>query len=149
MIVTPSAWNSVPPLMLEIRKCVTSAPSLACRSRTIAPDWVSSTVTKPGTIGVSPTGVIVIVEVATPDCAATVVPSCDDSTLKEPGAVAFAGGKEGLTRGPYTLIRPVEDGEPEVLGRGQYLSLWRFEDGRFKVYLDTGAPDPPEAELLD
>ena len=82
-----------------------------------------------------------------------------DAPLFEPGgirlrwepaaAVVFAGGREGLTRGPYMLIRPVEDGEPEVLGRGQYLSLWRWEDGRFKVYLDTGAPDPPETRLLD
>jgi ketosteroid isomerase-like protein len=64
-------------------------------------------------------------------------------------AVAFAGGREGLTRGRYTLIRPQEDGEPEVAGRGAYLTLWRLEDGRFKVYLDTGAPDPPEGKLID
>ena len=50
--------------MLLILKCVTSALSFALRLRTIAPDCVSSKVVMLAAWGVSPTGVIVIVEVA-------------------------------------------------------------------------------------
>ena len=45
--------------MLLILKCVTSAPSLALRLMTIAPDCVSSSVVMFAGCGVSPTGVIV------------------------------------------------------------------------------------------
>ena len=83
------------------------------------------------------------------------------SQLFEPGglrlrwepteAVAFTGGGGGMTRGRYRLQReePAEDGSPEIVGEGTYLTLWRFEDGRLKVYLDTGAPDPPSEKLID
>jgi hypothetical protein len=55
-----------------------------------------------------------------------------------------------MTRGRYTLIRPAQfDGDPEVVGRGNYLTLWRLEGGRYKVYLDTGAADSPADELID
>ena len=79
-----------------------------------------------------------------------------DAALFEPGglrlrwepqeAVAFELGDGGITRGSYTLIR---DGESEIVERGTYLTLWRNEDGRFKVSLDTGAPDLPILELID
>ena len=83
-----------------------------------------------------------------------------DASLFEPGglrlrwepqqAVAFAGGREGLTRGRYTLVRPGEDGEePEIVDRGSYLTLWRLERGRYRVYLDTGASDPRPVDLVD
>ena len=44
------------------------------------------------TCGVSPTGVMVIVEVAAELWAATVVPSSDDSTSKLPAVLLFASG---------------------------------------------------------
>jgi ketosteroid isomerase-like protein len=80
-----------------------------------------------------------------------------DAPLFEPGglrlrwepteAIAFAGNSNGMTRGRYKLISETEP--TEVLGEGTYLTLWRREDGRLKVYLDTGAPDPPPEALLD
>ncbi len=84
-----------------------------------------------------------------------------DAPLFEPGglrlrwepteAVAFTGGEGGMTRGRYTLSRdtPAGDGGPDVVAEGTYLTLWRREDGRFKVYFDTGAPDPPLETLID
>ncbi len=70
--------------MLLILKCVTSAPSAALRLMTMAPDCASSSVVMFAACGVSPTGVTVIVEVATPLWAATVEPSSEDSTSKLP-----------------------------------------------------------------
>jgi len=73
-----------------------------------------------------------------------------DAPLFEPGglrlrwepteAVAFTGGESGMTRGLFTLNRDTSagDGGPDIVARGAYLTLWRREDGRFKVYLDTG-----------
>jgi ketosteroid isomerase-like protein len=84
-----------------------------------------------------------------------------DAALFEPGglrlrwepreAVAFDTRTSGMTRGRYELIReqPGADGRPEVVGAGSYMTLWRRENGRLKVYLDTGAPDPPSGKLLD
>ena len=80
-----------------------------------------------------------------------------DAPLFEPGglrlrwepteAIALAGNDSGMTRGRYKLI---SDTDPaEVVGEGTYLTLWRREDGRLKVYLDTGAPDPEPEALLD
>jgi len=92
MAVLPSAWKSVPLLMPLTRKWLTSPPSVGCRSATIRPVWVSSIVVMSATTGVSPTGVTVMVEVATADCAATLVPSSDDCTPKLPSAVTFESG---------------------------------------------------------
>ncbi len=64
-------------------------------------------------------------------------------------AVSFAGGREGLTRGRYTLVLPVGDGEEsEVVDRGSYLTLWRLEGGRYRVYLDVGSPDSGPEDLI-
>ena len=84
-----------------------------------------------------------------------------DAALFEPGglrlrwepaeAFAFTGGQGGMTRGRYTLIRnaSADAGGPDIVGAGTYMTLWRRENGRLKVYLDTGAPDPPQGALLD
>ena len=53
----------------------------------------------------------------------------------------FDDRDHGFTRGRYRLERSGGD-EVEVLSRGTYLSLWRFEDGAWKVILDTGTQDP-------
>jgi ketosteroid isomerase-like protein len=84
-----------------------------------------------------------------------------DAQLFEPGglrlrwepveAIAFSGGEGGMTRGRYTLSRDASsgDGRPDIVAEGTYLTLWRREDGRFKVYLDTDAPDLPLEALID
>ncbi|NIM01759.1 MAG: DUF4440 domain-containing protein [Acidobacteria bacterium] len=84
-----------------------------------------------------------------------------DAALFEPGglrlrwepreAVAFEDRSSGMTRGRYKLMRetPGEDGRPDPVSEGTYMTLWRREDGRLKVYLDTGASDPPSGKLLD
>jgi len=92
MAVLPSAWKRVPLVMPLMRKWLTSAPSVACRSTTIKAVWVSSSVVMSGTTGVSPTGVTVMVEVATPLWAATFVPSSDDSTPKLPARLVCRSG---------------------------------------------------------
>jgi ketosteroid isomerase-like protein len=71
-------------------------------------------------------------------------PLFEDGTLRlswEPTAAGlYDGGSHGFTVGSYTLSRREGDDET-VLSRGTYLTLWRLEEGRFKVYLDTGAAD--------
>lgn len=50
------------------------------------------------------------------------------------------GGELGITRGPYTLTRIGEDGEP-VSESGRFASVWRrLEDGSWRVIFDTGCP---------
>ena len=84
-----------------------------------------------------------------------------DAPLFEPGglrlrwepaeAFAFTGGNGGMTRGRYTLSHdtPAGEGAGDIVAEGTYLTLWRRENGRFKVYLDTGAPDLPLEALID
>ncbi|MEW6071992.1 MAG: nuclear transport factor 2 family protein [Planctomycetota bacterium] len=57
-------------------------------------------------------------------------------------AHVFAGGELGFTTGPYRLVRIGADGRETALATGRYFSLWRRENGRWKVLLDTGALDP-------
>ena len=64
----------------------------ALRSSRLRPDCMSSSVVLSATTGVSPTGVTVMVEVATALCAATLLPSSDDSTAKLPGRTEAAVG---------------------------------------------------------
>jgi len=83
-----------------------------------------------------------------------------DAALFEPGglrlrwepaeAFAFTGNKGGMTSGRYTLLDAGDDdGQPRIVGEGTYMTLWRREDGRLKIYLDTGAPDAPPEALLN
>jgi len=90
--VVPSAWKSVPLVIPLMRKCVTSVLSTAARSSTIRPDWVSSTVVMSATTGVSPTGVTVMVDVATSLWAATEEPSSDASRPKLPARLVCRSG---------------------------------------------------------
>jgi ketosteroid isomerase-like protein len=61
------------------------------------------------------------------------------------GAGLFEGGDHGFTRGRYELVQR-EGGARSLLSRGTYLTIWRREEGGWKVILDTGIPDPPSAE---
>jgi ketosteroid isomerase-like protein len=59
-------------------------------------------------------------------------------------AGAFADDRHGYTTGNYQLLRFASDGSSETLGSGRYVTWWRRDDGgRWRVILDTGAPDPP------
>ena len=59
-------------------------------------------------------------------------------------AGVFVDGRHGFTRGKYRVIRGGGDaGDPRTIGSGEYVTIWRRDDGVWKVILDTGAPDPP------
>ena len=60
----------------------------------------------------------------------------------------FRDGRHGFTRGRYRVIRQDEEGSV-VISRGAYLSMWRRENGAWKVILDTGAADPTGEEMVD
>jgi len=57
----------------------------------------------------------------------------------------FGDGDHGFTRGRYTLARTSPDGGETVLGRGNYLSIWRRESDGWRVILDTGTEERKEA----
>lgn len=57
-------------------------------------------------------------------------------------ARAFADGKSGFTRGPYRVIVFGDDGA-QLVGVGEYLTIWREDETGLKVVLDTGSPGNP------
>ncbi len=59
-------------------------------------------------------------------------------------AGAFADGRHGYTMGRFQVLHLAAE-PPTVLGEGWYLSWWRWQDGGWKVILDTGVPDPAPA----
>ena len=64
------------------------------------------------------------------------------------GTAAFGSvlaGDHGFTRGRYTLVRTSPDGGETVLGRGNYLSIWRRESDGWRVILDTRTEERKEA----
>jgi ketosteroid isomerase-like protein len=58
-------------------------------------------------------------------------------------AESFEGGRLGVTTGHYRVLRKGDGGKEEVVARGSYLTWWRKDDGKWRVILDTGTPDPP------
>src|SRR5947208_948822 len=91
--VTPSFWNSVPLVMAVILKCVTSGPSTGLRliTRPLVV-CVSSGVVASVTLGVSATGVTVIVaRAAGPPTPASVL-LVDERTWKLPRPKKFGLG---------------------------------------------------------
>ena len=91
--VVPSCWKSKPAVIPVILKCVTSGPSAALREMT-SPlvVWVSSNVLAPVTLGVSATGVTVMVAVTglpPRPASALAVLAC---TTKLPLAMELAAG---------------------------------------------------------
>jgi len=52
----------------------------------------------------------------------------------------FKDGNHGFTTGRYQLIKT--GSPPDTLSTGGYVSIWRRDDGKWKVILDTGAADP-------
>ncbi len=66
-------------------------------------------------------------------------------------AGVFVDGRHGFTRGKYKVTWAGGDagGDPRTVGSGEYVTIWRRNDGVWKVILDTGAPDPPVAGAPD
>jgi ketosteroid isomerase-like protein len=60
----------------------------------------------------------------------------------------FRDGRHGFTRGRYRVVRQDEE-DLVVISRGAYLSIWRRENGEWKVILDTGAADATGEETVD
>lgn len=65
--------------------------------------------------------------------------------LWEPAhAGIFQDSAHGFTTGKYRMVQKTEGKEDRVLRTGSYITWWRKEkDGKWRVILDTGAPDPP------
>ena len=53
-----------------------------------------------------------------------------------------AAGDLGYTRGRFLRQRRLDDGRV-VSARGTYVTIWKREDGAWKVALDIGTPDGP------
>jgi ketosteroid isomerase-like protein len=75
------------------------------------------------------------------------LPNISDTTIVlnwEPtDAYVFHDGSIGSTTGRYWIVsrRTAESGKE--LGHGRYVTMWRREQGRWLVIMDTGYPDPP------
>ena len=58
-----------------------------------------------------------------------------------------SSGDLGYTIGRYEARTMNPDGSVTVRGTGRYITIWRKQaDGRWKVELDTGHPDPKPAQ---
>jgi len=60
-------------------------------------------------------------------------------------ANVFRGGSIGATTGRYWVVSGRTADSGKELGRGRYVTMWRREQGRWLVIMDTGYPDPPAA----
>ena len=65
-------------------------------------------------------------------------------TWEPTDAGVFEDRRHGFTRGRYRVLQSnPAGGDPRVTAAGAYLTIWRRDGDRWKVILDTGAPDPP------
>jgi len=55
-------------------------------------------------------------------------------------AGVFKNGEHGFTTGRYQLTRTIAE-DTDTLSTGGYVSIWRRENGAWRVILDTGAAD--------
>ncbi|MEO8580225.1 MAG: nuclear transport factor 2 family protein [Gemmatimonadales bacterium] len=58
-------------------------------------------------------------------------------------AHVFRSGSIGSTTGTYSIVSRRTADAGKELGRGHYVTMWRRENGRWLVIMDTGYPDPP------
>jgi ketosteroid isomerase-like protein len=58
-------------------------------------------------------------------------------------AYVYTGGSIGSTTGKYSVISRRTADAGKELGHGRYVTMWRREQGRWLVIMDTGYPDPP------
>jgi len=61
-------------------------------------------------------------------------------------AHAYSCGMQGLTTGRFRVTHTASGGAETELATGHYVTVWRRQNGSWKVILDTGAPDLPPAE---
>lgn len=67
-------------------------------------------------------------------------------------AVVAASGDLGYTTGPWTFRKSADD---KKVAFGQFVSIWRRENGKWKLLLDLGTDDPappaetPALQLID
>jgi len=68
-------------------------------------------------------------------------------------AATSTKGDLGYTTGPWTLKKNAAD--KEATGFGQFVSIWRWENGKWKLLFDLGSENPaptqpaPELQLVD
>ena len=74
-------------------------------------------------------------------------PNISDTTVTlnwEPtDAYVFRDGTIGSTTGRYWIVSRRTTDSGKELGHGRYVTMWRREQGRWLVIMDTGYPDPP------
>jgi ketosteroid isomerase-like protein len=58
-------------------------------------------------------------------------------------AYVFRGGTLASTTGTYSAISRKTAEAGKELGRGRYTTIWRLENGRWLVIMDTGYPERP------
>ena len=58
-------------------------------------------------------------------------------------ANVFRGGSIGSTTGRYWVVSRRAGDNGKELGRGRYVTMWRRQQDRWLVIMDTGYPDPP------
>jgi ketosteroid isomerase-like protein len=75
------------------------------------------------------------------------LPNISDTTITlnwEPtDSYVFRDGAIGSTTGSYSIVSRRSADIGNVLQRGRYVTMWRREQGRWLVIMDTGYPDPP------
>jgi ketosteroid isomerase-like protein len=59
-------------------------------------------------------------------------------------AGVFADRKHGFSTGRFRMAARKGDGVEDGPWTGSYVTWWRRENGRWRVILDTGAPDAPK-----
>lgn len=78
------------------------------------------------------------------------LPNISDTTVTlnwEPtDAYVFDGGTVGSTTGRYWAVSRKTESLGNELARGRYVTMWRRENNRWLVIMDTGYPDPPPAK---
>ena len=57
-------------------------------------------------------------------------------------AHVFRDGVTGSTTGRFAVISRKTAEAGKELGRGRYVTMWRLENGRWLVVMDTGYPEP-------
>jgi ketosteroid isomerase-like protein len=75
------------------------------------------------------------------------LPNISDTTTilnwEPTDSYVFRGGSIGSTTGRYWVVSRKTADTGRELGRGRYVTIWRREQGRWLVIMDTGYPDPP------
>ena len=74
------------------------------------------------------------------------LPNISDTTITlnwDPtDSYVFRDGSIGSTTGSYSIVSRRTADVGKVLQRGRYVTMWRREQGRWLVIMDTGYPEP-------